>query len=85
MMEPDSRWLGERRIWKCTGAESRCVGIDDCVTYIPILQTLQALLQNDTVISEVTFMYMLLYLLYPLLIQMICNRLSMVIQCLHHL
>ena len=45
--------LGERRVWKGSGAKRSCVTKGDEMMYIPILTTLQALLSNDTIYSEV--------------------------------
>ena len=35
------------------GAKRMCVSKDDCVMYVPLLQTLQLLLKNKAVLSEV--------------------------------
>lgn len=31
----------------------RCVSKEDCIMYVPLLETLQALLKNEVVLSEV--------------------------------
>jgi len=45
--------LGERRVWKGWGAKRNCVTEQDCLMYIPILETIQSLLNNSAVLSEV--------------------------------
>lgn len=48
--------LGERRVWKGRGSKRRCVTKDDKMMYIPVIDTLQKLLQCDTIFSEVRHM-----------------------------
>ena len=45
--------LGQRRVWKGTGTKRRCVSKEDHMMYVPILETLQSLLRNKIVVSEV--------------------------------
>ena len=40
-------------MWKGTGSKRRCKSIRDEVMYVPVLETLQNMLKNQTVISEV--------------------------------
>ena len=45
--------LGEYRAWKGWGAKRKCVTEQDCLMYIPILETIQSLLNNSALLSEV--------------------------------
>ena len=45
--------LGERRVWKGHGSKRQCVTVEDDMMYIPILETLNVLLNSDAVFSEV--------------------------------
>ena len=45
--------LGERRMWRGTGSKRRCKSVKDNVIYIPILDTLQSILKNEVMLSEV--------------------------------
>ena len=40
-------------MWKGRGAKRRCVSKEDHVIYIPVLKTLQGLLKNEAILSEV--------------------------------
>ena len=51
--EPTRVLLGERHVWKESGAKQRCISKEDDMFYIPVLKTLQVLLSNETVLSEV--------------------------------
>lgn len=46
--------LGERRVWKGRGPKRQCVVKEDELMYIPVLETLQSLLQSDATMAEVT-------------------------------
>jgi len=48
--------LGERNVWTGSGAKRRLITKEDNVFYIPILKTLQVLLNNETLLSEVIFL-----------------------------
>lgn len=54
MQEPIRVCLGERREWKGSGAKRRIVLKKDEMMYVPILHTLQSLLNHDSVYSEVS-------------------------------
>ena len=41
-------------MWKGFGSKRRCKSIRDEVMYVPVLETLQNMLKNQTVISEVS-------------------------------
>jgi len=41
MLEPVRYVLGEHRVWKGRGAKRRCISKEDCVMYVPILETLR--------------------------------------------
>lgn len=58
--------LGNCRVWKGNGAKRRCVSREDCVMYVPILQTLQMLLNNKfiAVLSEVCLLSDVLCFIY---------------------
>ena len=45
--------LGSCSVWKGSGTKRRCVVEDDGFMYVPLLQSLQALLRNDAVLTEV--------------------------------
>lgn len=45
--------LGSQRKAKGSGSKRRVVEVDDVMMYIPILSTLELLLQNETIVSEV--------------------------------
>ena len=49
--------LGKKGAWKGVSAKRRCVAKEDCVMYVPVLQTLEALLKNKVVISEVSCIF----------------------------
>jgi len=51
--EPVRVLLGERRVWKGRGTKRMCVSKEDHVFYIPVLETLQSLLRNEAILSEV--------------------------------
>ena len=51
--EPVRVLLGEWHVWKGRGAKRRCVSKEDHVIYIPVLETLQGLLKNEAILSEV--------------------------------
>ena len=53
MQEPVTVKLGERHVWKGSGCSRKLVTKVDTFIYIPILQTLQALLSNKAIMSEV--------------------------------
>jgi len=53
LWEPERRILGECRVWIGRSTKRRCVSEEDCVMYVPILETLQMLLMNEAVLSEV--------------------------------
>ena len=42
-------------MWKGNGAKRRCVSKEDCIMYVPVLQTLEVLLKNKAIVSEVSF------------------------------
>jgi len=65
LQEPLRVVLGERRVWQGCGVKRKCVTEQDCVMYIPILETIQCLLKNDAVLSEVCEnLYELLFTYY---------------------
>lgn len=45
--------LGKRWVWKGRGSKHRCVVKRDEMMYIPLLDTLQSLLNNENVLAEV--------------------------------
>ena len=51
--EPVRVHLGERHVWKGSGDKRRCVTKADHFMYVPVLKTLESLLKNDAVLSEV--------------------------------
>ena len=51
--EPRSVVLGTHRKWKGSGENRRYKTVEDKMIYIPLLETLRSLLENDTVMSEV--------------------------------
>lgn len=53
LQEPKTVVLGTVRKTKGTGTKHRCVEIEETMQYIPIMDTLNILLQNETVNSEV--------------------------------
>ena len=50
-MEPS---LGERSIWKGKGVKRKCTSKEDCIMYVPLLDTLQVLLKNEAFLFEVS-------------------------------
>lgn len=40
-------------MWKGYGSKGRCISKEDNIMYVPILETIQCLLRNETVLSEV--------------------------------
>ena len=54
--EPIPVLLGEHRVWKGSGVKRRCVTKQDKFYYVPVLDVLQTLLNNQIVLSEV-FVY----------------------------
>lgn len=46
--------LGERRVWRGQGRKRKCVSKKDTFMYIPLLSTLQSLLQNRDILAEVS-------------------------------
>ena len=54
MQEPVTIELGERHVWKGSGSSRKLVTKHDTFIYIPVLQTLQTLLNNKAIMSEVT-------------------------------
>ena len=58
LQEPKTVVLGTVRKPKGTSTKRRCVEVKETMLYIPILDTLNILLQNETVISEV-YMYLI--------------------------
>ena len=55
--EPVSIALGEQRVLKGSGPKRRCVVEKDNLIYVLLLVTLQSLLQNEGVLSEVRCLY----------------------------
>ena len=55
MQEPVSIFLGERHKWKGAGAKRRLVTKEDFVYYVPILKTLEVLLNNRQFTDEVCY------------------------------
>ena len=45
--------LGERNVWKGRGSSRKLVVKKDEMYYVPLLKTLESLLQNETIIAEV--------------------------------
>ena len=45
--------LGEHCRHKGSGNKRRCVLVEDIMMYVPILETLQVLLQNEAIVAEV--------------------------------
>ena len=45
--------LGERRVWKGVGSKRRCVVKTDDAFYVPVLKTLENMLNNETILGEV--------------------------------
>ena len=57
MQDPVKIVLGTKRTAQGYGSKRRVVEKDEVFMYIPILQTLQVLLSNETVLSEVIQLY----------------------------
>lgn len=55
MQEPKTVVLGTVRKPKGTGTKRRCVEVEETMQYIPIMDTLNVLLQNETVNFEVMY------------------------------
>ena len=53
MQEPMKIVLATHRKPKGTGAKQCIVEVEDTMYYIPILETLQVLLNNDAIVAEV--------------------------------
>ncbi len=53
MQEPVKIVLGTERKPKGYGRKRRTIDVEETMVYVPILETLQRLLQNETVVSEV--------------------------------
>ena len=53
--------LGTRRKAKGLGAKCQLVEVEDSFMYVPILETLQTLLNNQTVLEEVRFVCIMDY------------------------
>lgn len=53
MQEPERVVLGKIRKYKGIGAKRRCVEKDETMHYVPVLKTLDVILQNETVLAEV--------------------------------
>lgn len=51
--EPEKVVLGTTREYKGTGAKRRCVEKEEIMMYVPILKTLDVILQNETILAEV--------------------------------
>ena len=47
--------LGETRMWKGVGSKRRCVLKNDHAIYVPLLSTLQKMLDNECILSEVSY------------------------------
>ena len=54
--EPEKIVLGIVRKAKGTGHKRRLVETEDAMMYIPLLETLELLLQNETILAEVHYM-----------------------------
>ena len=46
--------LGTNRRAKGSGAKRRLIEEEECFMYVPVLETLQALLNDETILAEVT-------------------------------
>ena len=53
--------LGTRRKAKGLGAKRQLVEVEDSFMYVPILETIQTLLNNQTVLEEVRCVYIMDY------------------------
>ena len=53
LQEPVRVSLGKRHNCKGNGAKRRCVSKEDCFMFVPVLKTLQVLLNDKVVLSEV--------------------------------
>ncbi len=53
LQEPVRVTLGEKRVWKGRGQKRQCVEVCDTFMYIPLLKTIQVLLQNSSVVAQV--------------------------------
>ena len=53
IQEPERVVLGKTRKYKGIGAKRRCVEKDETMHYVPVLKTLDVILQNETVLAEV--------------------------------
>lgn len=49
--------LGERHVWKGVGSKRRYKLKTDMAIYIPVLLTLECLLNNEAILSEVCDVY----------------------------
>jgi len=58
MQEPVSIFLGEWYKWKSAGAKRRLITKQDFVYYVPILKTLEVLLNNQHFADEVCKFYL---------------------------
>ena len=57
LQEPKGILLGERRKWKHSGIKRKCVSKKDYVYYVPVLDTLEALLNNQSLLAEVMVIF----------------------------
>lgn len=57
IQEPVPVFLGERRVWKGIGRKRQYVTKKDEAFYVPLMSTLQSLLNNKTVFQEVRHIY----------------------------
>ena len=53
MQEPRSVVLGIESKWKGIGENRKYTRIEEKMVYIPVLETLQTLLEDETIMSEV--------------------------------
>lgn len=54
IQEPERVVLGKTRKYKGIGVKRRCVEKDETMHYVPVLKTLDVILQNETVLAEVS-------------------------------
>ena len=53
LQEPEKIVLGTIREYKGIGAKRRCIEKEEIMMYVPILKTLDLILQNETILAEV--------------------------------
>lgn len=55
--EPVRYVLGEKHTWKGTGRKRKCIKAQDTMMYVPLLDTIQILLKNKAIVTQVYYRY----------------------------